>query len=361
MKKLLLSLASVAACAGVASAEVVELTMSDHWGTEDCDLTEWEQGGFTFTPAKGENAKDKIPVYKKKNEEVRFYALNTLSISAPANGQPMTQIVFTLSKQGREEQAVITPSSGEMETQTVGNSAVTWNGSAYNLVLTVGETNSLHTDGVAEGSGQFDFVKIRIVTGDSSIEKPKDTDTEFYMCNATANDGVLMEWTQGNLKFTAARGDDETVNDPALKNDEEARFYDGNSLTVSTLDGREIGSLEFVLSGQGMEQQASITPSEGTVKQSQNVNIVWTGHSSSVTFTVGTNDYGTNTSKKGQFDFTKIKLVYTTASGIADAVDLNDENPVEYYTLLGIRVDRPSSPGIFVRRQGNNVEKIIIR
>lgn len=361
MKKFLLSLAFIAACAGVASAETVELTMVDQWGTEDCDLTEWTQDGFTFTPAKGENAKDKIPVYKKKNEEVRFYALNTLSISAPANGQPMTQIVFTLSKQGREEQAVITPSAGEMETQTVGNSAVTWNGSAYNLVLTVGETNSLHTDGVAEGSGQFDFVKIRIVTGDSSIEKPKDTDTEFYMCNATANAGVLTEWTQGNLKFTAVKGDDETVNDPALKNDEEARFYAGNSLTISTLDGREIGALEFVLSEQGIEQQASVTSSKGRVKQSQNANIVWTGQSSSITFIVGSNDYGTNTEKKGQFDFTQVILKYTTASGLTDAMDLYDDNPVEYYNLQGVRVDNPSYPGIFVRRQGNKAEKILIR
>ena len=87
--------------------------MSDQCGSTDCELTQWTQEGFTFTPAKGTNAKDEVPVYKQKNKEVRFYALNTLSITAPANGNPMTSIVFTRSKQGREEQAVITPSTGQ--------------------------------------------------------------------------------------------------------------------------------------------------------------------------------------------------------------------------------------------------------
>ena len=137
---------------------------------------------------------------------------------------------------------------------------MTWNGSAYSLSLTVGETNSLHPEGIVDGSGQFDFVKVSILTGDSSIDKPEDTDSEFYMCNATATDGVLSEWIQGNLKFTAGKGADETVNDPALKNGDEARFYAGNLLTISTLDGRNIGSLEFVLSEQGFEQQPTITP-----------------------------------------------------------------------------------------------------
>ena len=283
---------------------------------------------------------------------MRFYALNTLTITAPADGEPMTEIVFTLSKQGREEQAVITPSIGQMKTQTTDNNTVTWTGSAYSLVLTVGETNSLHPEGVADGSGQFDFTRVGIVTGDASIVNPEDTDNEFHMCNATANDGVLSTWTQGNLEFTADKGADETVNDPSLKNGDEARFYAGNSLTISTLDGRDIESLEFVLSEQGMQQQATVTPSVGAVSQGQDTNVVWTGDANRVTFSVGANDYGTNPSKKGQFDFTLIRLKYTAPSGLAEAFAEADGCPTEYYTLQGARIDRPSSPGIFIKRQG---------
>lgn len=359
-KKLLLSLALIAATAGIARADVVNLAMGDHWGDADCNLTEWTQDGFVFTPDKGNNAKDKIPVYKQKNKEVRFYALNTLTISAPADGAPMTQLVFTLSKQGREEQAVITPSVGEMEMQTVGNSTVVWSGSAHSLTFTVGETNSLHTEGIADGSGQFDFVEIDIVTGESVIVKPEDSDTEFYMSNSTDDNGVLSEWTQGNLKFRADKGDDATANDPALKNGDEARFYAGNSLTISTVDGRDIESLEFILSEQGLQQQAAVTPSAGTVKQSQNANVVWTGRADTVTFTVGSNDYGTNPSKKGQFDFTQIRLKYSTQSGIGDTIGDDVESFMEYYNLQGVKVDNPSS-GVFIRRQGTKVEKVIIK
>lgn len=46
-------------------------------------------------------------------------------------------------------------------------------------------------------------------------------------------------------------------------------------------------------------------------------------------------------------------------SGIADIVA--DENaPVEYFNLQGIRVENPEN-GLYIRRQGNKVSKVIIR
>lgn len=359
MKKLLLTILASAACIGSITAENFTLVMGDQWGTEDCDLTEWTQQGFTFTPALGENPKGKIPVYKSKNKEVRFYALNTVTISAPTDGEAMTQLIFTLSKQGREEQAVITPSEGLMETQTVGNATVTWTGDSHSVTLTVGATNSLHTEGIEEGSGQFNFTKVEIATGTSEISKPVDTDTEFYMCNASATDGILSTWTQGNLQFSAVRGDDDTVNEPALKNDEEARLYAGNELTISTLDGSTIASLEFALSEQGMQQQAAIDPSVGTMTQAEGINAKWNGDASSITLKVGANEYGTNPAKKGQFDFTKITLVYGTFVS-TPAIEEDNNSSYEYYTMQGIKITKPAS-GIFIRRKGDKSEKIVIR
>ena len=48
-------------------------------------------------------------------------------------------------------------------------------------------------------------------------------------------------------------------------------------------------------------------------------------------------------------------------SGINDIFvdDNNDNAPVEYFNLQGIRVDNPEN-GLFIRRQGNKVEKIIL-
>lgn len=355
MKKFLLSLVTLAAGYGMMSAETYTLVMGDKWGAEDTDLVEWTQDGFTFTPAKGENAKDKIPVYKTKNKEVRFYALNTLTITAPADSEPMTQLVFTLSKQGKEEQAVITVSDGAMETQTVGNATVTWNGSANTITFTVGEKNSLHTDGIEEGSGQFNFTQVVIATGETTIEKPADTATDFYMCNATATDEVLSTWTQGNLSFTAVQGEDETVNKPALKNGDEARLYAGNSFTIATVDGSNIASIEFVLSEQGLAQQAKMTPDAGEMTQVAGANAKWAGKAASITFAVGANEFGTNEAKKGQFDFTLIKITYDN-SGIGT---INAENaPAEYFNLQGVKVAEPTT-GLFIMRQGGKTVKVI--
>lgn len=348
-----------AACIGSMSAENYTLSMGEQWGTEECDLTEWTQQGFTFTPALAENPKGKVPVYKPKNQEVRFYALNTVTITAPEDGDPMTQLVFTLSKQGREEQAVVTPSVGEIETQTVGNKTVTWNGNAYSVTFSVGATNSLHMDGIEEGSGQFNFTQVSISTGASTIVKPTDTETEFFMCNATASDGVLSTWTQGNIQFSAVVGEDDTVNAPALKNDEEARLYAGNELTISTVDGRNITSLEFILSEQGLQQQAAIEPSTGTMVQAEGTNAKWSGSANSVTLKVGANEFGTNTSKKGQFDFTEIILTYgetVSVSGLHNEAS----GPAEYFTLQGVKVKQPVK-GIYIRRQGEVSEKVVIR
>ncbi len=46
-------------------------------------------------------------------------------------------------------------------------------------------------------------------------------------------------------------------------------------------------------------------------------------------------------------------------SAIEDVISDNDA-PVEYYNLQGIRVDNPRG-GIYVRRQGNTVSKVVVR
>lgn len=52
------------------------------------------------------------------------------------------------------------------------------------------------------------------------------------------------------------------------------------------------------------------------------------------------------------------------SAGIDDIFGDEAENldaPVEYYNLQGMRVSEPSAPGLYIRRQGKNVEKILVR
>lgn len=82
------------------------------------------------------------------------------------------------------------------------------------------------------------------------------------------------------------------------------------------------------------------------------------------------------TDQEGNADF-KIKVVWHSevmgdvdidvtftgkleSSGIENVEAADNDAPVEYYNLQGVRVSDPT-PGLYIRRQGNNVSKVIIR
>lgn len=116
-----------------------------------------------FSASIGDNSKGKVPCYKSKTKEIRLYALNTQSIQAPSD-HTITSISYILSSQGIDEQAEISSSVGEIQPQTIGGKTINWVGKADNITFTVGEKNNLHPEGIADGSGQFDFTKIIIKT-----------------------------------------------------------------------------------------------------------------------------------------------------------------------------------------------------
>jgi len=47
------------------------------------------------------------------------------------------------------------------------------------------------------------------------------------------------------------------------------------------------------------------------------------------------------------------------ASGVADII-VDENAPVEYYNLNGIRVANPEN-GVYIRRQGNKVTKVLVK
>ncbi len=53
-------------------------------------------------------------------------------------------------------------------------------------------------------------------------------------------------------------------------------------------------------------------------------------------------------------------MTYVTSSGIEEVVTI-DTTPVEYYNLQGVRLEEPAPGQIVIRRQGNKVEKILVK
>ncbi len=62
---------------------------------------------------------------------------------------------------------------------------------------------------------------------------------------------------------------------------------------------------------------------------------------------------------------TPIYVTFTTnpvTSGITDITVDNSNAPVEFYNLQGVRVNADNlTPGIYVRRQGSQVSKVLVK
>ncbi len=48
-------------------------------------------------------------------------------------------------------------------------------------------------------------------------------------------------------------------------------------------------------------------------------------------------------------------------SGIDATEAVDADAPVEYYNLQGLRVEQPLAPGLYIRRQGNTVTKVLVK
>lgn len=129
---------------------------------------------------------------------------------------------------------------------------------------------------------------------------------------------IVMEDYQ-SASFTSEEGIEITTeggNNPAVynANSKDLRVYATGKLTIEA-GGLTITQIVFDLSAQGLKRQAEITPSTGTMSYDiDNAKVIWTGSATSVTFTVGDKAvYGSESTKAGQFDFTKITV--TTDGG----------------------------------------------
>lgn len=55
-----------------------------------------------------------------------------------------------------------------------------------------------------------------------------------------------------------------------------------------------------------------------------------------------------------------ITVTFSELSGISD-VEINENAPVEFFNLQGVRVNGDLTPGLYIRRQGNNATKVIVK
>ena len=134
------------------------------------------------------------------------------------------------------------------------------------------------------------------------------------------------------------------------------RTYNGSTITITTAESLTIEKVEFIGAGSsyikikynGTLGSYSVSEATGTWTRGA-ANALAAEDRESITFDV------TGTSRLNSIN------VYTSGvpTGVED-VTVDENAPVEYYNLQGVRVANPEN-GIYIRRQGSKVSKVLVK
>lgn len=150
--------------------------------------------------------------------------------------------------------------------------------------------------------------------------------------------GVSLQFAHGSGEYYTSSFGNQT------------RWYQGETATLTPADGVTITKV-FVQTVN--YSKGAFTTETGTVTGTG------VGAENPITWTGSTTSALVMTAAK-QVRFSYIEVTTEGYAGVED-VTVSDENaPVEYYNLQGIRVNNPEG-GVYIRRQGNTVTKVLVK
>lgn len=323
----------------------------------DVNGVTFTSGVITLVNDKGTN-NTSPRLYKSKEEsevELRVYNGGSTTISS-TNGASITRIEFVTAY----------PANYDNSTASTGSLAdAVWTGDATSVTFSWAKDS--------QGKYSPSMQKVIVTYGEGGDQpgpgpdQPiEETATYNFQDPTTLSDpfaapasgeGVELDgrtFTAGKTSITLSRGTNEK-NAPRVftsaKNVTDLRFYGDNTATIAGT-GVTLKRIEFVC--QYTSNFENSTASTGTLTDN-----IWTGEAASVDFHFlksNPNSSGTTFNPS----CTSIKVTYVTSSGIEEVVTI-DTTPVEYYNLQGVRLEEPAPGQIVIRRQGNKVEKILVK
>lgn len=142
------------------------------------------------------------------------------------------------------------------------------------------------------------------------------------------------------------------------------RIYPQSTLTITAPDGSKIESVglysDLSLSGSGYTNRATVTGYEGAAATEWPDDLtfssgyVWTPSQDTNVF------FLENNAESGMVAFAYAKVVFSNTPTGINGISFDVDAPVEYYNLNGVRVSEPAD-GIFIRRQGSKVSKVVLK
>lgn len=129
------------------------------------------------------------------------------------------------------------------------------------------------------------------------------------------------------------------------------RFYKKSETTISCQAGYKITNVVFETQTSSYATAlGKCTFSEGELVGNE---LTVAADKTASSIVIGNVDAGT-------VGLTGLTVTFEGISGIAD-VELDANAPVEFYNLQGVRVQGDLAPGLYIRRQGNNATKILVK
>ena len=320
----------------------------------DVNGVTFTSGVITLVNDKGTN-NTSPRLYKSKEEsevELRVYNGGSTTISS-TNGASITRIEFVTAY----------PANYDNSNADSGSLAdAVWTGDATSVTFSWAKDS--------QGKYSPSMQKVIVTYGEGGepgpVQPTEETATYNFQDPTTLSDpfeapasgeGIELDgrtFTAGKTSITLSRGTNDK-NAPRVftssKNITDLRFYGDNTATIAGT-GVTLKRIEFVC--QYTSNFENSTASTGTLTDN-----IWTGEAASVDFHFlksNPNSSGTTFNPS----CTAIKVTYVTSSGIEEVVTI-DTTPVEYYNLQGVRLEEPAPGQIVIRRQGNKVEKILVK
>lgn len=402
MKKFLLSLATVLCATSFASAAEVTFEFKTTNGTNNYGLTPAYSGNNTGYIANNSTATEGDIIltlgggtnnWRNWSDGLRAYGKNnnpTLKVSGASEGITISEISIKLATA-----LTITADSGTMG-KTTSTKENSWTGSAADvtfklkganaaiqtLTITYTKAGAVEVDAPVITPAEGVYVEAQEVTitaaADNKVyytldgSKPTDASTlytaPFTVSEATTIKAIAVD-PDDNASSVAttiiaiaegAKGDGtETApynaiaaNAGALAGMTNSVYIEGIIVSVKSIDTGSNGNAEYYISADGTEKDqlyiyrgyglngAKFTSAEdlkpgmkvtvnGSLSTYQNVPQIGTGS----------------------------KIVELDTTGVED-IEINENAPVEYYNLQGVRVENPAN-GLYIMRQGDKVVKVI--
>lgn len=234
--------------------------------------------------------------------------------------------------------------------------------------VTINETTTISAVASKTGLEDSEEANVTYIVNEQGGDDPVEGTAVFKVSTVTdpANGAVFVHNAQGNLidqSFTdngvtlAFTANNPSYNVGIFNEEKEVRWYANNFITVTPAQKTIITEI-YVRTVANSKGNFTATVNE---KVAGTVSGTGVGASNPITWTGETNAPILLT-PNAQIRFSYMTVTFKEdTTGVEDMTVADENAPVEYYNLQGIRISEPAAGSMVIRRQGNTVTKVLVK